>query len=101
VSLQPERTDLAWRRTGLATVGLTLAGLRLLADGSPAHVAAGVVAAAAAVAFAALARWRTSVLRSSEIPPPLPRAAVAGVAGAVVLLDVAGVVLVAAGWPGS
>ncbi|HET7722957.1 MAG TPA: DUF202 domain-containing protein [Acidimicrobiales bacterium] len=101
MSLQPERTDLAWRRTGLATIGLALVGLRLLADGSPAHVAAGAVAAAAAAGFAVLARWRSSVLQASEVPPPLPRGAVAGVAAAVVLMDVAGIVLVAVGWPGS
>ncbi|HET6663496.1 MAG TPA: DUF202 domain-containing protein [Acidimicrobiales bacterium] len=101
MSLQPERTDLAWRRTGLATIGLALAGLRLLADGSPAHVVAGAAAAVAAAGFAVLARWRSQVLLASEIPPPLPRSAVAGVAAAVVLMDIAGVVLVTAGWPGS
>ena len=94
MSLQPERTDLAWSRTALAVCALALLGVRLTfeADGPPFVVA--VPALAAAASFTALARWRSVQLRSQPTPPPLPVRAGAAVAVALVVLDAAGLVLV-------
>lgn len=96
MSLQPERTDLAWRRTGLSVLGLSLAGLKLGADQEAAHLVAAVVAAVAAGAFALLARWRSSVLRHVDRPPAMPARTVAGMVAAVAAIEAAGLALVLA-----
>jgi len=60
--LQPERTALAWRRTGLALTVGSLIGLRVLPEllGPAAYALAGLgVAASLAVLWAAHRRYRT------------------------------------------
>lgn len=94
MSLQPERTDLAWRRTGLSTLGLALVGIKLGLDGTAVHIAAGVVAAVAAAAFALLARWRSTALLAATVPSPIAPPVLAAVTATIVALHVAGLALV-------
>lgn len=94
MSLQQERTDLAWRRTGLATLGLAFVGLRLAFDEGGIEVVTAVVATVAAAGVAAVARWRSAQLLGPSVPHPLPRRAGLVLAATLVALDAAGLVLV-------
>jgi uncharacterized membrane protein YidH (DUF202 family) len=95
MSLQPERTDLAWRRTGISTVALALVGLRLAADEGGVEVVTAVVATMAAAGVALVARWRSAqLLRTRSVPEPLSRPAGLLLAATVLVLDAAAVVLV-------
>ena len=91
---QPERTDLAWRHTGAATVGLSLIGLKLGLDGQATHVVAGAVAALAAVGFAVLAYRRSGELGSGVVPTAMRPAALAGVTVTLLAVEAAGLALV-------
>jgi hypothetical protein len=94
VTLQPERTDLAWRRTGLSTMALALVGLRLAFDEGGVEIVTAVVATMAAATVALVARWRSAELLGGAVPGPMPRRAGLALAATVVALDAAGVALV-------
>ena len=94
LSLQQERTDLAWRRTGLAAVGLALAGLRLAAEQGAAGIAAGLSATLAALGVAGLARWRSHELLRVGVPQPMSPRAGRSFAGLLLVLHLAGLLLV-------
>jgi hypothetical protein len=96
VTLQPERTDLAWRRTGLSTLGLSLVGVKLGFDATGPHVLAGAVAAVAAACFAGLARHRSGQLRASDDPPAMRPRSLLVLTGTLVVFDLAGLALVLA-----
>jgi uncharacterized membrane protein YidH (DUF202 family) len=87
-----ERTRQAWSRTALATVVLVGVGARLAVDRAGVAAVAVGCAVAAAGGFAVLAR-RRAVQLAEPVPPPLPAGVVLAVALAVVVVDVAGVVL--------
>ncbi|WP_040159490.1 DUF202 domain-containing protein [Nigerium massiliense] len=60
--LQPERTNLAWRRTGLSLVVCAAGGLRLMVEVHPLLAAAGAVVilvAAATVGVASARKYRS------------------------------------------
>jgi hypothetical protein len=95
VSLQPERTDLAWRRTGISTIALALVGLRLAFDEGGIEIVTALCATTAAAGVALFARWRSAqLLRPATVPPPMARRAGLLLATTVVALDAAGAVLV-------
>jgi hypothetical protein len=91
---QPERTDLAWRRTGASTVALSLIGLKLGLDGQAAHVVAGAVAALAAVGFAVLAYRRSGELVSGAVPTAMRPVVLAAVTATLLAVEAAGLALV-------
>jgi uncharacterized membrane protein YidH (DUF202 family) len=83
---QPERTELAWIRTSLACAGLGAAFTRF---GDAVARPWAMVALALAVSLPGLvaATWRMFDLRRSPVPTPPRTAAVAMLAGSVVLVD--------------
>jgi uncharacterized membrane protein YidH (DUF202 family) len=93
--VQGERTRQAWTRTSLATLGIVGVGLRLALDRGAAAIVVTSVALLAAAGFGALARVRAVELGQAS-PPPLRRRVVLGVTAAVVVADVAGLVLLLA-----
>ncbi|WP_432543344.1 DUF202 domain-containing protein [Kineococcus sp. SYSU DK002] len=100
--LQPERTALAWRRTALALVVVSLGAARLL----PAQLGAGAVALGAAGAACGVAvhvlagrrahRTTARLLATGDLVHPRSGGGLlAVVAGAVTLLGLGGLALVA------
>ena len=85
---QPERTELAWVRTGLSCAGLAALALRV-AD-RPADLAV-VLVVGMVVALPGLlaAWWRVRDLRDSGVPPAPRPSAVALLAGSIVAVDLA------------
>jgi uncharacterized membrane protein YidH (DUF202 family) len=103
--LQPERTALAWRRTGLALVTGTAAGLRTLpaAFGPWSTLAASAlcVLAATAVATSHLRyRWHEHALSPTGLHGTLPTGALAGLVAttATFLAVLALVTTIAVAW---
>ncbi len=90
--LQPERTALAWQRTGIS--GVLVGGVAVIAAarrGSPALVAAMAVLAALTAAAAGYAATRRQPGIEGVLPSPWPR--LVGTAAVPVLLACAGLVL--------
>jgi uncharacterized membrane protein YidH (DUF202 family) len=87
-----ERTRQAWTRTSLASLVLVGIGLRLAVDRGPLAIVVVLAAAVAATGFAVLAQRRAHQLLL-PVPPQLPASAVLAVVAAVVVVDLAGLVL--------
>lgn len=94
MSLQPQRTDLAWSRTSLATLGLALLVAGVSDDAGALALGLAALAAVGALGFVVLAQRRARQLRMAEAPEPVPAVLLGAVAAAVVLADVAGLALV-------
>ncbi|WP_432495611.1 DUF202 domain-containing protein [Kineococcus gypseus] len=101
--LQPERTALAWRRTALSLVAVSLGAARLLpAQLGPGAVALGLAGAVAGVLVHVLAgrrarRLTERLVRSGDLDSPAASAGLAALTAATcALLGLAGVVLIVA-----
>ena len=92
--LQPQRTALAWGRTGLSMAAVALLVLRAGVQGHrPAVLAVGTLDMACAVLLCLAAGWRRSALGRETIRP-VPPAWMAGISAAVALACLAGAWLV-------
>ena len=100
--LQPERTELAWRRTALAVLAGSLGAARLLAER---HGAAALLVGVAGPLLAALLRLtsarraaatRAALLRDGDLRGGPGAALLAVTAGACALAGLAGLVVVLA-----
>jgi uncharacterized membrane protein YidH (DUF202 family) len=94
--LQPQRTALAWRRTGLAVLVNALVVLRAGVQGNHRLVTAlGVLLILAAAGTVAAGAWRARVLSTTGTPCAPPPALVLGTVGVAWLACVAGLASIA------
>lgn len=94
--LQPQRTALAWQRTGLAVLVNALVILRCDVPTSNAVVTTlGVLLFVAGLGVAAFGVWRARALTQGHSAPAAPTAAILGVAGVAVIVGAAGLVVIA------
>jgi uncharacterized membrane protein YidH (DUF202 family) len=94
--LQPERTALAWRRTGLAVLVNALVVLRAGAQGGqPFVLALGIILLVAAACAVGCGAWRARVLAMSGTPSAPPRALVLATVAVVWLACIAGLASIA------